>query len=46
MEMNLARAGRSGLKQAMYGELAKLGVGRDVFVIARKRDRLRQQSPR
>jgi SAM-dependent methyltransferase len=37
MEMNLARAGKSPLKQAMYRNLAQLGVGRDVFVIARKR---------
>ncbi|MBZ5557630.1 MAG: class I SAM-dependent methyltransferase [Acidobacteriia bacterium] len=37
MELHLARAGKSGLKQAMYRSLAQLGVGRDVFVIARRR---------
>jgi SAM-dependent methyltransferase len=37
-ELNLARAGRSGLKQDVYRSLAKLGVGRDIVVTARKRD--------
>ena len=35
-EMNLARAGKSGLRQEMYRGLAQLGIGRDVFVVARK----------
>lgn len=35
-ELNLARAGMSGLKQAMYHSLATLGIGRDVIVTARK----------
>jgi len=35
-ELALARAGRSALKQDMYRVLAQLGIGRDVFVIARK----------
>jgi 2-polyprenyl-3-methyl-5-hydroxy-6-metoxy-1,4-benzoquinol methylase len=39
MELNLARAGMSALKQAIYRNLAQLGIGRDVFVVARKRGR-------
>lgn len=35
-EMNLARAGLTALKQDMYRALAALGIGRDVFVVARK----------
>jgi 2-polyprenyl-3-methyl-5-hydroxy-6-metoxy-1,4-benzoquinol methylase len=35
-ELALARAGKSALKQDMYRRLAQLGIGRDVFVIARK----------
>jgi hypothetical protein len=35
-ELALARAGRSALKREMYRRLAQLGIGRDVFVIARK----------
>ena len=42
MELNLARAWQSPLKQAMYRSLAQLGVGRDVFVVARKRAGRRQ----
>jgi SAM-dependent methyltransferase len=36
-ELNLARAGKSALKQEMYRALAQLGLGRDVFVVARTR---------
>ncbi len=46
MELNLARAGQSALKQAMYRGLAQLGVGRDVFVIARKRGSSRSRRTR
>jgi SAM-dependent methyltransferase len=35
-ELNLARAGKTALKQEMYRRLAQLGIGRDVFVVARK----------
>jgi SAM-dependent methyltransferase len=35
-ETNLARAGMTALKIEIYRALAKLGVGRDVFVVARK----------
>ena len=35
-EMNLARAGMIPFKQTLYKQLAALGVGRDVFVVARK----------
>ena len=35
-ELALARAGKSALKQEMYRRLAQLGIGRDVFVVARK----------
>jgi len=35
-ELNLARAGKSALKREIYKNLARLGVGRDVFVVARK----------
>ena len=35
-EMNLARAGMTPFKQTLYKQLAALGVGRDVFVVARK----------
>ena len=35
-EMNLARAGKSALRQEIYRSLAQLGLGRDVFVVARK----------
>jgi SAM-dependent methyltransferase len=35
-ELNLARAGQSALKQRLYRALAGLGIGRDVFVVARK----------
>ena len=35
-EIALARAGKSALKQELYRSLAKLGVGRDVVVVARK----------
>jgi SAM-dependent methyltransferase len=35
-ELALARAGKSALKQEMYRRLAALGIGRDIFVIARK----------
>lgn len=35
-ETNLARAGLTPLKIEIYRALAKLGVGRDVFVVARK----------
>jgi len=35
-ETNLARAGQTPLKLEIYRALAKLGVGRDVFVVARK----------
>ena len=35
-ELALARAGKSALKQEMYRSLAQLGIGRDVFVVARK----------
>jgi 2-polyprenyl-3-methyl-5-hydroxy-6-metoxy-1,4-benzoquinol methylase len=35
-EMNLARAGMTRLKLDMYRALASLGIGRDVFVVARK----------
>jgi SAM-dependent methyltransferase len=35
-ETNLARAGLTPLKQDMYRALASLGIGRDVFVVARK----------
>jgi SAM-dependent methyltransferase len=46
MELNLARAGKSGLKQAMYRSLAQLGLGRDVFVIARRRGERRARPGR
>jgi SAM-dependent methyltransferase len=36
-ELALARAGQSGLKHEMYRRLAELGVGRDVYIVARKR---------
>ena len=35
-ETTLARAGLTPLKQEMYRSLAALGIGRDVFVVARK----------
>ncbi len=35
-ELALARAGMTPLKQEMYRSLAALGIGRDVFVVARK----------
>jgi SAM-dependent methyltransferase len=35
-ELALARADKSALRQEMYRRLAGLGIGRDVFVIARK----------
>lgn len=35
-ELTLGRAGMTPLKQAMYRSLASLGIGRDVFVVARK----------
>jgi len=35
-ELTLARAEMSALRQEMYRRLAGLGIGRDVFVIARK----------
>jgi SAM-dependent methyltransferase len=35
-ELALARAGKSSLKQELYRRLAELGIGRDVFAIARK----------
>ena len=35
-ELTLARAGKTALKQEIYRSLAQLGVGRDVFVVARK----------
>jgi len=35
-ETNLAKAGLTTLKQDMYRALATLGIGRDVFVVARK----------
>ena len=35
-ETNLAKAGLTPLKQEMYRALASLGIGRDVFVVARK----------
>jgi 2-polyprenyl-3-methyl-5-hydroxy-6-metoxy-1,4-benzoquinol methylase len=35
-EHALERAGLTPLKQAMYRQLAALGIGRDVFVVARK----------
>jgi SAM-dependent methyltransferase len=35
-ELALARAGKSALRQEMYRRLAGLGIGRDVFVIARR----------
>ena len=35
-ELTLARAGMTALKQEMYRSLASLGIGRDVFVVARK----------
>jgi len=35
-ELALARAGKTGLKRQIYRRLAELGIGRDVFVIARK----------
>jgi SAM-dependent methyltransferase len=35
-ETNLARAGMTPLKIEIYRALAKLGIGRDVFVVARK----------
>jgi 2-polyprenyl-3-methyl-5-hydroxy-6-metoxy-1,4-benzoquinol methylase len=36
LELNLARAGKAGLTRAMHEAFAKLGIGRDVFVVARK----------
>jgi SAM-dependent methyltransferase len=38
-ELALARAGKTALKQEMYRSLARLGIGRDVFVVARKAER-------
>ncbi len=35
-ELALSRAGMTPLKQEMYRSLAALGIGRDVFVVARK----------
>jgi SAM-dependent methyltransferase len=35
-ELALARAGQTALKQELYRNLAQLGIGRDVFVVARK----------
>jgi SAM-dependent methyltransferase len=35
-ELTLARAGKTALKQELYRSLAQLGIGRDVFVVARK----------
>ena len=35
-ELTLARAGRSALRQEIYRRLAGIGIGRDVFVVARK----------
>lgn len=35
-ELALVRAGKSALKQEMYRSLARLGIGRDLFAIARK----------
>lgn len=35
-ELTLAGAGLTALKQEMYRSLAALGIGRDVFVVARK----------
>ena len=35
-ELALARAGKTALKQEMYRRLAELGIGRDLFVVARK----------
>lgn len=35
-ELAIARAGMTPLKQEMYRGLASLGIGRDVFVVARK----------
>jgi SAM-dependent methyltransferase len=35
-ELALARAGRTALKQELYRSFAQLGIGRDVFVVARK----------
>jgi hypothetical protein len=35
-ELALARADKSALRQEMYRRLAGLGIGRDVFIIARK----------
>jgi hypothetical protein len=35
-ELALARAGKTALKQELYRSLAQLGIGRDVFVVARK----------
>lgn len=36
-ELNLARAGENGTKREMYRSLARLGIGRDVFAVARRR---------
>jgi SAM-dependent methyltransferase len=36
-ELTMARAGKSALRQDMYRRLAELGIGRDVWVIGRKR---------
>jgi SAM-dependent methyltransferase len=44
-ETNLARAGLTPLKIEIYRALAKLGVGRDVFVVARKPARAREAVP-
>jgi SAM-dependent methyltransferase len=38
-ELALARAGQTALKQKLYRSLAQLGIGRDVFVVARKAER-------
>ena len=36
LELALAHAGMSELRRQMYRGLARLGIGRDVFVVARK----------
>jgi 2-polyprenyl-3-methyl-5-hydroxy-6-metoxy-1,4-benzoquinol methylase len=35
-ELEMARAGMTSVKQQMYRALAPLGIGRDIFVVARK----------